>query len=98
MTLKLGALSDGGTGRTITKSGNAALTLTSAGSLGNGTAVNITGGYAQFRQRDGARHLGECYAIDGSDYSMSAQRASRSVHPIAPRRIPEPSLWAQIEP
>jgi len=44
-TLNLGALSDGGTARTITKAGNGLLILsTSAASLVQGTNVNITGG------------------------------------------------------
>ncbi len=44
-TLTLGALTDSGTARTLTKTGNGTLTLGSAAtSLVNGTAVNITAG------------------------------------------------------
>jgi autotransporter-associated beta strand protein len=45
LTVTLGAFSDGGTARTITKSGPGTATLgAAAASLGAGTAVNVTGG------------------------------------------------------
>ncbi|MBL9090568.1 MAG: autotransporter-associated beta strand repeat-containing protein, partial [Planctomycetaceae bacterium] len=82
--LTLGALNDGGTARTITKSGTGALTVaTAAVSVSPGTLLNVTGGTFNSNL---ATALGANVSVavgDGATFAVSVSQAIGSLNDIS---------------
>src|SRR5207302_10171508 len=73
--LTLGALNDGGTARTITKSGAGILTLSSAAtSLIDGTLVNITAGTLNSNNSTALGSLANVTVSNGATFSVGANQ------------------------
>ena len=90
-TLTLGALYDGGTARTLTKTGSGVLILgTSATSLVQGTTVNITGGTLKSSNTTALGKFAQVTISSSGQFNLVP--ASRSVH--SPGRAA--SRWADL--
>lgn len=73
--LTLGALNDGGTARTLTKTGNGVLTLASAAaSLINGTTVNINGGRLNSTNTTALGSLASVNVASGAIFGVGASQ------------------------
>ena len=73
--LNLGALNDGGTARTITKTGDATLALTAnATSLVNGTQLNISAGNVSVNATTALGTLAAVDVADGATFTLGANQ------------------------